>query len=98
MSARMVVDLDQLDGFVLRLASFEEHLDDARAGVDRRLQRLGMVWSGVAAREHEQAHAHWRASAAAMTTALGQLRSIAATAHANYTSATRTNQAMWRAR
>jgi uncharacterized protein YukE len=74
---------------------FQTHLSRARDDVDRRVQQLHAGWSGTAAAAQAVAHAQWRAGAAEAQEALAVLRSIAATAHANYSAATLANQRMW---
>ncbi|MGH3427287.1 MAG: WXG100 family type VII secretion target, partial [Mycobacteriales bacterium] len=58
-----VVDLEQLDGVVSRLAAFEQTLERRIADVDARVQGVHGVWSGDAAAAQLAAHREWLAGA-----------------------------------
>ncbi|MGH3774034.1 MAG: WXG100 family type VII secretion target [Pseudonocardiaceae bacterium] len=90
-----VVDLDQLDSVVSRLAAFEQTLERRIADVDARVQHVHGVWSGDAAAAHLAVHREWLAGARRMRTALAEIKAAAATAHGNYTAAVAANQRMW---
>lgn len=90
-----VVDLDQLDSVVSKLAAFEQTLERRIADVDARVQRVHGVWSGDAAAAHLAAHREWMSGARDMRTALSEIKTAAATAHANYSAALAANQRMW---
>ncbi len=89
------VDLEQLDMLVGRLAAFEQALEGVRDDVESRMRRLGVVWTGRAAVEHQQAHVTWATGEADTRDALVALRSAVATARANYAAALQANAAMW---
>lgn len=89
------VDLEQLDLLVGRLAAFEQALEGVRDDVDSRMRRLGVVWTGLAADEHQAAAATWAAGEASARAGLRELRSAVATAQANYAAALQANAAMW---
>jgi WXG100 family type VII secretion target len=93
--SRLVVDIEQLAHLVERMSRLEAQLirvaDDAAA----RVQRVHADWDGAAASAQSAAYATWRAGAAEVHEALVTLRSIAATAHANYVAAVAANRRMW---
>lgn len=95
MSSQFVVDLEQLDSVVSRLASFEQELERHIADVDARVQRVHGVWSGDAAAANLAAHREWMAGAQGMRTALAEIKAAAATAHSNYSAAVAANTQMW---
>ncbi|MGH3718479.1 MAG: WXG100 family type VII secretion target [Pseudonocardiaceae bacterium] len=90
-----VVDLEQLDGVVSRLAAFEQTLERRIADVDARVQGVHGVWSGDAAAAQLAAHREWLAGAGRMRTALAEITAAATTAHANYSAAVAANKRMW---
>lgn len=90
-----VVNLEQLDNVVSRLAAFEQTLERHIADVDARVQRIHGVWSGDAAAAHLAAHRGWMAGAQEMRTALTEIKAAAATAHSNYSAAVAANKQMW---
>ena len=89
------VDLEQLEELVAALARFGDALDAVQTDVQSRMNRVHAVWRGVAAEEHAAAHDRWRAGSTDAHEALQTMRSIAATAHANYAAAIRVNGALW---
>lgn len=89
------VDLELLQELVEQAAAFEQRFETLRDEVDARVRRVHAVWTGVAAAEQAEAQQRWTTGAAEMHEALTVLRSIAATARANYSSAVRANQQMW---
>jgi uncharacterized protein YukE len=89
------VDLEQLDALVGRLAAFEQALEGVRDDVESRMRRLGVVWSGRAADEHQQASITWAAGEATARSGLRELRSAVSVARANYAAALQANAAMW---
>ena len=95
MSGRFIVDLEQLDSVVSRMAAFEKTIEKHIADVDARVQRIHGVWSGDAAAAHLAAHHEWMAGAHEMRTALAEMKAAAATAHSNYSAAIAANQQMW---
>lgn len=89
------VDLDDLDAAVVRLRRVERLVEDRLARIDSRMRALYGSWRGDAATAQRAAHDDWVAGAAEMRTALGALRSVAATAHENYCAAVTANTAGW---
>ena len=55
----------------------------------------GLRWTGDAAVTQAAAHTQWSDAVEDLQTALGALRSIATTAHSNYTAALAANRRMW---
>jgi WXG100 family type VII secretion target len=95
MSDRFIVNLEQLDSVVSKLAAFEQTLERHIADVDARVQRIHSVWSGQAAAANLAAHHEWMAGAQEMRTALADIKAAAATAHSNYSAAIAANKQMW---
>jgi uncharacterized protein YukE len=93
--SRVVVDLGQLDDLIEAMQRFESHLMRARAQADARMRVLHESWTGAAAATQAAAHARWDVGAGDVHEALAVLRSIAATAHANYSAAMLANRRMW---
>jgi WXG100 family type VII secretion target len=93
--ARYLVQTEELDAVIARMASYEQHLQEAIQNADKRVSAMHATWSGKAAEAHRAAHARWRADATAMHAALIKMRTIAATAHGNYTATIATNTGMW---
>jgi WXG100 family type VII secretion target len=91
----IAVDLDRLAELIDAMERFGAHLSHLRELTDMRVQALGDAWSGEAAGAHASAQARWAAGAADVHAALGALRSVAATSHANYTAAVTANRRMW---
>lgn len=89
------VDVEQLDELVTRLGRFGRALEAVESDVQARMHRVHAVWQGVAAQEHAAAHARWRKGSADAAEALQTMRTIAATAHENYSAAIRVNRALW---
>jgi|KBSSwiStaDraftv2_1062776.scaffolds.fasta_scaffold2160300_2 WXG100 family type VII secretion target len=90
------VDLDQLDGFVARVAAFEKRAEQIAESVDGQVDQLhDGHWLGAAAAAHRAKHDEWMAAEAEMREALVRLRDAARTAHQNYSDAVNTNTAMW---
>lgn len=85
----------QLADVVERLGKLDAQLESVLANVERRVDELHLTWSGEAAQAQRAAHEEWRQGATQMRTGLATMRSIAATAHANYTAAAATNVRMW---
>jgi WXG100 family type VII secretion target len=94
---RLVVDLDQLAAAVQRMERFQEHLVRTHDEVERRVRDMHIAWTGEAAAAQSVAQQHWTAASHEVQDALAALRSIASTAHANYTAAASANQRMWSA-
>lgn len=90
---RLAVDLAALAALVERMALFGDQLARVHDDVDARLGAL--QWTGEAAAAQAEAHARWSAATADLHGALAVLRSIAATAHTNYTAAAAANRRMW---
>lgn len=90
---RLTVDLDALAGLVERMSLFGDQLARVHDDVDGRLH--GLRWTGEAAAAQAAAHAQWSAAVGELHSALSSLRSIAATAHANYNAAAAANRQMW---
>jgi len=91
-----MVDLDKLDESITDMGTFD-------AAVDRHLQTLdGIVtklhghWHGDAAAAQKDAHTRWTKGAAAMKTALKEMKDAAVIAHTNYKNASDTNARMWK--
>lgn len=89
------VDLELLADVVERITVCGRRLEAVQDEVDARMKQLQVVWRGVAAAEHAEAHQRWVAGAAQMHEALAILRTIASTAHGNYSSAVQANVRMW---
>lgn len=89
------VDLELLAELVDRMTACGQRFEAVQQDVDSRMTRVHATWRGVAAAEHAQAHERWMTGAAQMREALGVLRTIATTAHGNYSSAVRANVQMW---
>jgi WXG100 family type VII secretion target len=85
----------QLADVVVRLGALDAHLQAVVAQVERRVDELHLTWSGDAAQAQRSAHDEWQRGAAQMRAALATMRSIAASAHANYTAAAAANVQMW---
>jgi len=92
---RMAVDLVRLDGLIDRMAAVHAQLGRVRDDVEAQLRRLAPSWAGAAASAEQEAEAEWRAGFAEVAEALGDLHSIAVTAHANYSAAAAANRRMW---
>lgn len=92
---RYMVQTEELDSVIARMAAFEQHLQQAVENADTRVKQMHGSWSGQAAQEHLAAHARWKADAESMHMALTRMRSIALVAHGNYTATVATNTAMW---
>jgi WXG100 family type VII secretion target len=93
--SRLVVDLARLAELIDRLEAFHSHLLRTRDDVDARVRQLHGEWAGSAAAAQASAHAQWKSGAAEVQDALAALRSVAATAHANYAAAMLANRRMW---
>ena len=89
------VDPELLDELVGQLTRFGRALESVQTDVQSRMHRVQAVWRGVAADEHAAAHARWQSGSAEAHEALQTLRTIAATAHENYSAAIRVNRALW---
>jgi WXG100 family type VII secretion target len=90
-----MVQTEELDSVIARMAAFEQHLQQAVANADAQVKRMHATWSGQAAQEHLAAHARWKTDAARMQEELVRMRAIATAAHTNYTATVATNTAMW---
>jgi uncharacterized protein YukE len=88
-------DLDALAELVARLAAFDGRADALGADLDVQVRRLHGEWGGPAAQTHLAAHEQWTAGAAQMRAAVLALRSVVATAQANYGAAAAANVRMW---
>jgi WXG100 family type VII secretion target len=88
-------DLDALAELVDSLAAFDSRADELGADVDAQVRRLHGEWTGPAAHAHLAAHERWTAGAAQLRAAVLELRSVVATAQANYGSAAAANVRMW---
>jgi WXG100 family type VII secretion target len=95
--SRLVVDLDRLADLIDRMELFQAHLTRTRDEVDARVRHMHGSWTGTAASAQAEAHARWATGAAEVQEALADLRSIAATAHANFEAARLANRQMWAA-
>ena len=93
--SRVVVDLDRLAELVERMERFQAHLTRARDEAAGRVAQLHGSWTGEAAARQAGAQHEWNRGAAEVQVALATLRSIAATAHANYSAAALANRRMW---
>jgi WXG100 family type VII secretion target len=94
-SPGFAVDLEALDELVTQLTRFGHALESVQTDVQSRMDRVHAVWRGVAAEEHAAAHARWQRGSADLHEALQTMRSVAGTAHENYSSAVRVNRALW---
>lgn len=95
MSGPYSVRLAQLAEVIERLERFDRHVEQALQDADRRVDALHVTWSGEAAVAHRAAHEGWVRGAAEMRAGLGRMRTVAATAHANYIGAVTANCRMW---
>lgn len=93
--SRVVVDLERLADLVDRLDAYATHLARTCEHADAQVRQMHELWTGSAAAAQAAAHARWRAAADQVSDALGALRSIGATAHANYSMAASANRRMW---
>ena len=94
---RLTVDLERLEQTIERLQRFQQHLARTHEEAERRVQQLQLAWTGEAAAAQATAQHHWAVAAVQVQESLASLRSIAATAHANYTAAVLANRRMWSA-
>jgi uncharacterized protein YukE len=88
-------DLDALAELVGSLAAFDSRAELLAADLDVQVRRLHGEWSGPAAQAHLAAHEQWTAGAAQLRAAVLALRSVVATAQANYSAAASSNVRMW---
>jgi WXG100 family type VII secretion target len=95
MTAGFRVRPAQLADVVQRLGALDAHLQSVLAQVERRVDELHLTWSGEAAQAQRATHDEWQRGAAQMRAGLATMRSIAATAHANYVAAATANVRMW---
>ncbi len=93
--SHLAVDLDALAELADRMQRFEDHLTLVRDEADRRVAGLHATWAGEAAQLQQAAHRQWSDAAGQLQDALATLRSIAITAHANYSAAVAANRRMW---
>ena len=96
MSGSYHVRLDRLAETVEHLDRLDAHLETMAAVAVRRVDELHLTWTGEAAAAHRVAHQRWLHGVAEMRSGLQQMRSIAATAHGNYSAAVAANVTMWR--
>ncbi|SOJ53237.1 ESAT-6-like protein EsxE [Mycobacterium simulans] len=89
------VDPEALADAVQQMAEFQRYAESMLTEIDSLISNLHTTWSGEAAAAHAEAHRHWAAGEAMMREALARLRTVGATAHANYTGAMSTNLNMW---
>lgn len=95
MSGGFAVDLELLAELIDRMARTGAQLTVAEEDVDARMTRVHATWQGQAATLHTEAHRRWVTGARQMREALEDLRAVAQTADANYTSAAGANARMW---
>ncbi|WP_077086433.1 WXG100 family type VII secretion target [Mycobacterium rhizamassiliense] len=95
MAEAFEVNPDALAEAVQRIADFQRYAESMISEIDSMVSNLHMTWTGEGATAHAEAHRHWAHGEAMMREALGQLRAIAHTAHANYTGAMAKNMSMW---
>lgn len=95
MAEAFEVNPDALAESVQRMAEFQRYAESMIAEIDSQVSHLHAVWTGEAATAHTGAHQHWARGEAMMREALSQLRTIAHTAHGNYTGAMAKNMSMW---
>lgn len=91
----LVVDLDRLSELVSRLERYQSQLAAACADADARLRDVHTAWYGAAATNQATVHRQWQAGADEVHSALRVLRSAAAGALVNYSSASAANRRMW---
>lgn len=89
------VDLAQLAQVIDQLDRIDRYLESALEQVDCQVNQLHGTWTGQAAQAHQAAHDEWKRGAADMRDGLATMRSIASTAHGNYTNAATANAQMW---
>jgi WXG100 family type VII secretion target len=93
--SRIRVDLAAVDELIARMQRFEAGLVELRAEAAARTEQLHSTWNGTAAHAQALAQGRWAAGAGEVHEALVALRSVAGTAHANYTAAVLANRRMW---
>jgi WXG100 family type VII secretion target len=93
--SRVTVDLERLAELIDRMEHVQSQLTRTHDEADARVRQLRVTWTGTAAARQARAHEQWTAGALEVQHALAVLRSIAATAHANYRSAASANRRMW---
>ena len=89
------VDLEELRLVVDEMAAFYADLAELAAAVSVQASRLHDGWTGLARDAHAGSHARWQDELADMRQALAGIRTLGATAQANYGSAVEANLTMW---
>jgi WXG100 family type VII secretion target len=89
------VDPAALESVIALLDRFEKRAEQFISEVDQQVSDLHVDWVGDTAARHREVQQQWAVGAAEMRTAVGQLRAIVSTAHANYGSAAVANNSMW---
>lgn len=89
------IDTDQLEARIDELARFDRMLGDQLDRLDETMGQLRGNWSGSASDAQQRAHQEWSRGFDEMRRAVVGMREVARVAHANYTSAARTNVRMW---
>jgi WXG100 family type VII secretion target len=89
------VDLVHLAQVIDQLDRFDRYLESALEQADRQVNQVHGTWTGQAAQAHLAAHDEWKRGAVDMRDGLATMRSIASTAHGNYTDAATVNAQMW---
>jgi WXG100 family type VII secretion target len=91
----LVVDFSQLRAAIDHMASFEQQVTDCLDDVEHTMALLRATWHGDASDAQTQSQQQWDAGAEQMKKALEQLKTIAQTAHQNYSDAVSKNGQMW---
>ncbi|GAB2651290.1 pore-forming CpnT exporter EsxE [Gordonia jinhuaensis] len=92
---QFLVDLDELDGVIADMRTFDQKAEAACADADQTIAALHVTWEGDAAEAQKQAHDRITRGLNEMREALGDLTNVAQTAHQNYSDAAATNRGMF---
>lgn len=95
MSVKYTVDLDELDGSIGDMGTFDARVQKHLDALDSVVTQLQGVWHGDAADAQHDAHEKWTTGAQEMRTALAAMKAAATVAHENYTQAAEANRRMW---
>ena len=91
----LVVDFEQLSAAVAHMERFGREVSECLEGIEQTMATLRASWHGEGSDAQAQAEQQWEDGAEQMRSALAQLKTIAETAHKNYTNAVDQNGKMW---
>jgi WXG100 family type VII secretion target len=91
----VAVQLHTLDGVVSELGTFNTDVTAQLDDLEKLMTQLHVRWSGSGAAAHRQAHAAWSQGARMMAEGAQRMQRAAASAHAAFADAARSNQAMF---